>query len=47
MANPHLSTTLAVFEASVHRTKNRLIAIPAKVQRSLGLERRTNNHIVL
>ena len=47
MANPHLSTTLAEFEATVHRTKNRLIAIPAEVQRKLRLERRANNHIVL
>ena len=47
MANHHLATTLAAFEAKVHRTKNRLIAIPAKVQRQLGLRRRANNHIVL
>jgi hypothetical protein len=47
MANPHLSTTLARFDATVHRTKNRLIAIPSAVQRQLGLERRANNHIVL
>jgi hypothetical protein len=31
----------------VHRTKNRLIAIPAEVQRRLGLERRPNNDILL
>jgi hypothetical protein len=47
MANPHLATTLATFEATVHRTKNRLIAIPAKIQRQLGLGRRANNQIVL
>jgi hypothetical protein len=47
MANPHLSTTLAEFEATVQRTKNRLIAIPAEVQRALRLGRRANNHIVL
>jgi hypothetical protein len=46
MANPHLSTVLAEFEASVHRTKNRLIAIPAEVQRQLRLEKRPNNHIL-
>ncbi|HEX4339028.1 MAG TPA: hypothetical protein VH062_24140 [Polyangiaceae bacterium] len=32
MANPHLSTTLAEFDATVQRTKNRLIAVPASVQ---------------
>jgi hypothetical protein len=46
MANPHLSTTLARFEAQVHDTKNRLVSIPAAVQRSLRLARRRNNHIV-
>ncbi|MGB8298831.1 MAG: hypothetical protein WCG85_25670 [Polyangia bacterium] len=47
MANLHLAKTLAAFHAVVHRTKNRLIAIPAKVQRDLGLGRRRNNHVVL
>jgi hypothetical protein len=47
VANPHLSTTLAEFEARVQRHKNRLIAIPADVQRALRLGRRANNHIVL
>src|SRR4051794_18853408 len=46
MANPHLSTTLAEFEATVQRTKNRLIAVPASVQRALRLERRASNHIL-
>jgi hypothetical protein len=46
MANSHLSTTLAEFEATVQRTKNRLIAVPASVQRTLRLERRANNHIL-
>ena len=46
MASAGLSTTLAEFSATIHRTKNRLVAIPAEVQRSLGLERRPNNHIV-
>jgi hypothetical protein len=46
MANPKLATTRAVFEATVHRTKNRLVSIPAEVQRQLGLERRANNHIL-
>ncbi len=31
----------------MHRTKNRLLAIPADVQRVLGLERRAENDIVL
>jgi|SRR5580698_4190819 hypothetical protein len=47
MANPHLSTTLDTFDATVQRTKNRLIAIPAQSQQRLGLTRRPNNHIVL
>jgi hypothetical protein len=47
MANPHLATTLATFEATVQRTKNRLIAIPAAIQRQLGLGRRPRNHIVM
>jgi hypothetical protein len=46
MANPKLATTRATFEATVHRTKNRLVAIPAEVQRLLGLERRQNNHVL-
>jgi hypothetical protein len=46
MANPHLATTLATFKGEVHRTKNRLVAIPAQVQRRLGLARRQRNHIV-
>ena len=46
MANPHLATTLTSFAAIVHRTKNRLIAIPAGEQRRLGLVRRANNHII-
>ena|SRR5260221_10789992 len=47
MANRHLSKTLDRFTARVHRTKNRLIAIPAATQRRLGLGKRVNNHIVL
>jgi hypothetical protein len=46
MASPSLSTTLAEFTATIQRTKNRLVAIPAGVQRRLGLGRRANNHIV-
>lgn len=46
MANSRLAITRAVFKATVHRTKNRLVAIPAEVQRQLGLERRSNNHIM-
>lgn len=47
MANPHLSTILATFEARIHRTKNRQISIPAEVQKRLRLLRQTNNHVVL
>lgn len=46
MANSKLAKTRAAFEATVQRTKNRLIAIPASVQRELGLSRRANNHIL-
>lgn len=47
MANPHLATTLETFDATIQRTKNRLIAIPARSQQRLGLTRRPNNHIVM
>lgn len=47
MANAQLSKTLARFTARVQRTKNRLVAIPAALQRQLGLARRANNHLVL
>jgi len=47
MAHPHLSETRATFGARIHRTKNRIVAIPADVQRALGLERRPDNHILL
>jgi hypothetical protein len=47
MANRHLSTTLATFEARVHKTKNRQISIPADTQRQLRLLRQVNNHLVL
>lgn len=47
MAHPHLAATLARFEARVHRTKNRIVAIPAEVQRSLRLVRQPENDIVL
>jgi len=47
MASSHLAKTIATFHAVVHRTKNRLVAIPAKIQRDLGLGRRRNNHVVL
>jgi hypothetical protein len=47
MAHPHLAETRAQFPARVHRTKNRLVAIPAAVQRELGLERRRDNCVAL
>jgi hypothetical protein len=46
MASPHLSTTLAEFTAVVQRGKNRLVAVPAASQRTLGLARRQENHIL-
>lgn len=47
MANPHLSATHAQFTATVHKDKNRLVAIPAAQQRRLGLARRPDNHVLL
>jgi hypothetical protein len=47
MAHPHLAETLERFEARIHRTKNRLVAIPAVIQRRLGLERRPDNDLLL
>ncbi|HEU4384526.1 MAG TPA: hypothetical protein VFR85_13650 [Anaeromyxobacteraceae bacterium] len=47
MAHPHLAQTRATFPARIHRTKNRLVSIPAEVQRQLGLERRPENHLAL
>lgn len=47
MAHPQLGETLASFSARMHRTKNRLLAIPAEVQRAIGLVRRPDNDIVL
>src|SRR5450631_667055 len=47
MAHPHLKASLDEFTAVVHRTKNRLVAIPAEVQRNLGLGKRADNHLVL
>jgi hypothetical protein len=38
---------LAEFEASIHRTKNRLVSIPAAIQRQLGLTRQSDNHLLL
>lgn len=46
MAN-HLARVLARFEARLHNTKNRLVAIPAEVQRQLRLVRQADNHLLL
>lgn len=46
MAHPHFSTVLATFQATVQRSKNRLVAIPAATQALIGLERRADNHVV-
>ena len=46
MANPHLSAVLGSFEATVQRSKDLLIAIPAATRDRLGLERRRDNHLV-
>src|SRR5947208_2385572 len=47
MANPDLARELASFTARIQKSKNRLVAIPAEVQRRLGLKRRRQNHIVV
>ncbi len=47
MAHPHLASTLARFTSRMHQTKNRLLSIPAEVQRELGLERREENDLIL
>jgi hypothetical protein len=47
MSNPHLSVTLAKFSRRIQKTKDRLVAVPAEVQRQVGLDRRANNHILL
>jgi len=47
MANSQLSTFLASFDGRLHRTKNRLLSIPAAVQRTLGLSRQAENDILL
>jgi hypothetical protein len=47
VAHPHLAHSRARFAARVHRTKNRLVAIPAEVQRKLGLSRQPDNFLLL
>ncbi len=47
MNAPLPAPVLARFDATVHRSKNRQVSIPAEAQRVLGLERRAENHIVL
>ncbi|MBI5478983.1 MAG: hypothetical protein HY906_09015 [Deltaproteobacteria bacterium] len=46
MATARRYPTLVQFEAVVHRTKDRLVAIPAQVQRHLSLRKRRDNHII-
>ncbi len=46
MVNANFSTVLDEFSATVHRTKNRLVAVPAETQRKLGLTKRRDNHLV-
>lgn len=40
------AVTLGEFEANIHNTKDRLIAIPRSLQLLLGLERRKHNHLI-
>jgi hypothetical protein len=46
MAHPDHAETLARFEATLQRSKNRIVAVPADVRRRLGLDRRPANHIL-
>jgi hypothetical protein len=46
MANAHLAVTLAQFKATLHQTKNRLVSIPAEVQRKVGLVRQQDNDLL-
>ena len=47
MANHLLAQVLDRFEARVHESKNRQIAIPAEIQRKLRLVRQVDNYLVL
>ena len=47
LAHLHLAETRAQFSGPVHRTKNRLVAVPAAVQQQLGLARRPDNFLAL
>jgi hypothetical protein len=47
MANPHLGQTVASFDARIHNTKNRLVSIPARIQRKVGLAKQLDNHLLL
>jgi hypothetical protein len=46
VANAHFSVVLDAFEATVHRSKDRLLSIPSAVQARLGLRRRPDNFIL-
>jgi hypothetical protein len=46
VAHPDHAVTLARFQATLQRSKNRIIAVPAPVRRQLGLARRSGNHIL-
>ena len=47
MSGNSFSSVLAEFDAPMQKSKNRLIAIPSKVQRDIGLVRQEDNHILL
>jgi hypothetical protein len=47
MVHAPLIETLTTFEARVHRTKNRLVSVPAVEQTRLGLTSRPENHLLL
>ncbi len=47
MANRHIGQTIAHFEARIQRHKNRLVAVPARIQRKIGLEKRPDNHLLM
>jgi hypothetical protein len=47
VANNHLARVIARFDARVHNNKNRLVSVPADVQRQLGLIQQQDNYLVL
>jgi len=47
MSSNPFSSVLARFDARMQKSRNRIVAVPAEVQRELGLIRQKNNHLLL